>query len=350
MYAFAFLAAALTVVDGGGYFPVMTRLHDGRLAAVYRGGAPHIGRGGRLDWTTSSDAGKTWSKPQTLVDGPEDDRNPGFGQLRDGTIILAYAVLSGYDATGTRLSQNRSERIFDGVYTIRSSDGGKTWSKAVKHPGTSLPPGSPTGTRAAVSPYGKIVQLADGTALMAVYYEATLPDGTQRFQSWVYRSKDSGKTWTDPALIQLDGNETSLVVLRSGTVLAAVRTSRAGFLQVTRSQDGGRTWSKPTAVTKNAEHPADVIQLSDGRLAMTFGQRNPPRGVHALVSSDEGLSWSPPEHIVLASDAPNVDCGYPSSVELQRGEIATLYYQVDDTENALASSKAKLLFWTPPPR
>jgi Neuraminidase (sialidase) len=185
---------------------------------------------------------------------------------------------------------------------------------------------------------------------MAVYYEATLPDGTQQFQSWVYRSKDSGKTWTDPALIQLDGNETSLVVLRSGTVLAAVRTSRAGFLQVTRSQDGGRTWSKPTAVTKNAEHPADVIQLSDGRLAMTFGQRNPPRGVHALVSSDEGLTWSPAEHIVLASDAPNVDCGYPSSVELQRGEIATLYYQVDDTENALASSKAKLLFWTPPPR
>jgi hypothetical protein len=72
--------------------------------------------------------------------------------------------------------------------------------------------------------------------------------------------------------------------------------------------------------------------------------------VHALVSSDEGLTWSPAEHIVLASDAPNVDCGYPSSVELQRGEIATLYYQVDDTENALASSKAKLLFWTPPPR
>jgi hypothetical protein len=35
-------------------------------------------------------------------------------------------------------------------------------------------------------------------------------------------------------------------------------------------------------------------------------------------------------------------------VELRRGEIATLYYQVDDTENALASAKAKLLFWTAP--
>src|SRR3954467_15270674 len=131
----------------------MTRLQDGRLAAVYRGGAPHIGRGGRLDWITSSNSGKTWTKPVTLADGPEDDRNPGVGQLRDGTIVLAYCILSGYDETGTRMSPNRAERIFDGVYTVRSTDGGKTWSKAVKHPQTSLPPGAAKGTRAAVSPF-----------------------------------------------------------------------------------------------------------------------------------------------------------------------------------------------------
>jgi sialidase-1 len=101
-------------------------------------------------------------------------------------------------------------------------------------------------------------------------------------------------------------------------------------------------------VTKDAEHPADLIQLRDGRLLMTFGERNPPRGVHAVISSNSDISWSPSEHIVLASDAPNIDCGYPSSVELERGRIATLYHQVDDAARAPATAKAKLLFWTAP--
>jgi Neuraminidase (sialidase) len=250
MYAFAFLAAALTVVDGGGYFPVMTRLQDGRLAAVYRGGAPHIGRGGRLDWTTSSDAGKTWSKPQTLSRWSRGRSQPGIRAVarryhHSGLLRSEWVRCHGHALVAEPQRAHLRRRLHDSIIRRREDlEQGRQASWDV------VASGAPTGTRAAVSPYGKIVQLADGTALMAVYYEATLPDGTQQFQSWVYRSKDSGKTWTDPALIQLDGNETSLVVLRSGTVLAAVRTSRAGFLQMTRSQDGGRTWSKPTQSRK----------------------------------------------------------------------------------------------------
>jgi hypothetical protein len=50
----------VTVVENGGYFPVMIQLSDGRLASVLHGGDAHIGRAGRLDWIASS----------------EDDRNP----------------------------------------------------------------------------------------------------------------------------------------------------------------------------------------------------------------------------------------------------------------------------------
>ena len=326
----------------------MIQLSDGRLASVLRGGDAHIGRAGRLDWITSSDQGKTWTKPQTLVDGPEDDRNPAIGQLKDGTLIVAYCVLSGYDETGRKLSGNRADRVFDGVYIMRSKDGGKTWSKGEKALATGKPPGVGGVRSAAVSPFGKIVQLSDGTALMAVYYEATLADGKQQFQSWLFRSKDSGQTWGDPTLIQLDGNETTLTVLKDKSIVAAVRTSRAGFLQVTRSIDNGRTWSTPVAVTKDAEHPADLIQLRDGRVLMTFGERNPPRGIHALMSSDAGATWTPKEHIQLSTDAPNFDCGYPSSIEIGNNRVATIYYQVDDTTNAPASAKAKVLTWTVP--
>ena len=350
-----FLAASLyaadpasqTVVDGAGYFPVLIKLYDGHLAAVLRGGAPHIGRAGRLDWIPSRDQGRTWTQPVTLADSPEDDRNPAFGQLKSGTLLLAYCILSGYGPDG-KLAAARKDRVFDGVFVRRSTDQGRTWSEPRRKPETRRPPGDKNVVSAAVSPFGKIVQLKDGTALMAVYYEATLTDGSQQFQSWVFRSTDDGATWDEPALIQLDGNETALTVLKDGTVLAAIRTSRAGYLKVARSTDGGRTWAPSVAVTKDAEHPADLIQLRDGRVLLTFGERNAPRGVHAWLSDDAGLTWKPQHRQALVTSAPNIDCGYPSSVETKSGKIVTIYYQVDDAQNAPASAKAKVIQWEVP--
>lgn len=341
--------ATRTVVNGAGYFPVLIQLRDGRLAAVLRGGAPHIGRGGRLDWITSRDRGRTWSSPATLIDTPEDDRNPAFGQLKSGTLLMAYCILSGYGPDG-KLAAARKDRVFDGVYVTRSTDGGRSWSPGKRSPETRRPPGDKKVVSTAVSPYGKIVQLKDGTALMAVYYEATLTDGTQQFQSWVFRSTDDGVTWDEPALIQIDGNETALTVLRDGTVLAAIRTSRAGYLKIARSTDGGRTWGQSVAVTKDAEHPADLIPLRDGRVLMTFGERNAPRGVQGWLSDDSGVTWKPEARRALTTDAPNGDCGYPSSVETKRGKIVTIYYQVDDAQNAPASAKAKVMQWEAPKR
>jgi hypothetical protein len=88
-------ASRVTVVSGGGYFQ------------------------GRLDIVTSSDEGKTWSAPVTAIDGPDDDRNPAFGQLRNGDILLAYAIIHGYDETGLKLkARQRNERQVDGVYVV----------------------------------------------------------------------------------------------------------------------------------------------------------------------------------------------------------------------------------------
>jgi hypothetical protein len=332
------------VIQGDGYFPVMIGLRDGSLLTVLRGGAAHVGKGGRLDLIASADGGKSWPRRWTVIDGPEDDRNPALGQLAGGTIVLAYAILSGYDDSGLKLKGRRTDWKFTGVYVIRSSDGGKTWTK----PELATATAQLKKTGAAISPYGKIVQLPDGTALMAVYYEVyDSPDKTH-FESYLFRSKDGGRTWGDPSLIRHDGNETALAVLRDGSLLAAVRTTREGFLSVTRSTDGGRTWSTPVDVTKNAEHPADLIVLKDGRIVMTFGERNPPRGVRAMISADGGKTWSPKDHIILAAGAPNVDCGYPSSWEVAPNRILTIYYQADDLNNAPASASARTVEWTAP--
>jgi Neuraminidase (sialidase) len=329
-----------TVTSGEGYFPVAIRLKNGDVLAVLRGGAAHIGIKGRLDLVRSTDGAKTWSAPWVAIDENFDDRNPAMGQLKDGTVVLAYAVATNYDETGLRFKGGRNDRIFDGVYLMFSKDNGRTWTKPVRDPVIH----KFYDGKGQVSPYGKIVQLADGTVLMAVYFEFF---DDRRNQSYLFRSKDGGKTWDEPVLLGAHFNETGILALRDGRVLAAMRSEKGASLSIIESKDKGRTWSAPQQITKDSEHPADLIQLADGRVLLVFGQRNAPRGVHAMISPD-GRIWDGTKRIVLADDAPNGDCGYPSSVEIGKGRVATLYYQVDDLKNAPASSSSRVVVWNVP--
>lgn len=332
---------ALTVVSGGGYFPVLIRLKNRDLMAVLRGGAPHIGVKGRLDIVTSKDDGKTWLTPQTVVDGPEDDRNPALGQLKNGDIILAYAILHGYDSSGLKLSTSPTERRAEGVYVMRSSDGGKTWTKPERSESTH----ALQKDGGSLSPYGKIVQLPDGTALMSVYYQFADARGNQEY---VFRSHDGGKTWGEPAPVGEHYNETGLLALADGSVMAALRSETGGRLAIAFSKDGGHTWSAPAETTRDKEHPGDLIRLKNGDILLTYGERNKPFGVAAIVSHDKGKTWDARSKVVLANDAASTDCGYPSSIELPNGKIVTIYYQVDDPHNAPASAKAKSIVWQIP--
>ena len=336
-------AEPTTVLQGSGYFPVMVRLKSGDLLAVVRAGGAHVDVRGRLDMIRSTDQGKTWSAPTTVIDEEFDDRNPALGQASDGTVVLAYAVAKNYDESGLKFKGTRKDRVFDGVYLMRSSDDGRTWSKPQR---SSTIHDFYVG-QGVVSPYGKIVTAKDGTLLMAVYFEFFDDRG---FQSFLFRSRDQGRTWKDPVLMGAGYNETGLAVLSDGTVVAALRSGKGQHLAIAKSSDAGLTWSTPVQVTADFEHPGDLIPLRDGRLLLTYGVRNPPRGVDAMLSSDNGATWNKDRKTTLAADAPNVDCGYPSSVQLSNGDIATLFYQVDDPKNVPATSRARFVNWKAPKR
>ena len=118
-----------------------------------------------------------------------------------------------------------------------------------------------------------------------------------------------------------------------GEMLAAMRTvAPVQDVWITRSKDGGKTWDEPRQVTQKLVHPADLVQLPDGRVLLVAGDRRAPFGVIGLVGSAEKLEWT--SEFPLHDAATNLDCGYPSSVVLKDGRVLTLYYAVGDKEHA----------------
>jgi hypothetical protein len=312
------------VVSGQGYFPVALRLHDGRIAVVLRGGDAHVGIKGRLDIVFSSDEGNSWTKPAVVNDSPVDDRNPAFGQADDGTLVVGFWRTSRYDDMG-RYNDKLDKPV--NTWVTRSSDGGKTWSEPDEIDVADIGWGSP---------YGKIVTLPDGAMLMPVYGEGVRPRGERpavhEEASYLFRSTDHGKSWvrfSTPGPKRF--NETGLVRLPGGRLLAAMRTIAPQDVWLTVSDDDGMTWSEPKKLTPGSVHPADLVALSDGRVLLVTGYRvSPDFGVRAVVGDKDGnFDWD--ANVPLVTDATNTDSGYPSSVLLKDGRVLTVYYAVGVT-------------------
>jgi hypothetical protein len=301
----------------GGLFPVLALAPNGVILAALRGGAGHLGLDGRIEILRSLDTGLSWSPPNVIADSERDDRNPAFGLSNQGTLILAYHCQGNYDAEGNylRAAESRADRV--DVMVTRSHDAGLTWEKPYQLGVDALRSGSP---------FGKIVALADGALLMAIYHA----NG-----SFLVHSHDDGASWAEPVLLAEKMNETALVCLPNGELMAVMRgEDEQQALHSTHSTDGGFTWSPPVQITGARQHPADLVLLSNGALLLTYGNRTPPYQIEGLVSRDNGHTWldclltfsGPLYGYNLDSPRPT-DLGYPSSVvgtDLRKG--VTLYY------------------------
>ncbi len=316
-------------VTGGGYWPTLLKLPDGTLGAVLRGGAPHVGLNSRLDLVRSTDGGRTWLAPQTIVPpvAGADVRGASAGVMDDGAIVVAYWEDTRY----------HGETFDPGAgtctpFTIVSTDGGRAWLPKRSLDGTGLP--------GWVAVYGRMAVAPDGTGLMIVYGPEDAERRTRA--SVLVRSVDHGRTWGDPTVIARGTNEGTVIVGPGASLLAFLRTNHAdprrnGAVALSRSDDRGRTWSEPVQLTRANQHPADACRLASGHLLMTYGNRLGSLAVGAMLSRDGGRTWDQDGRVVLAGETMTLrgkcwgDCGYPSTVQLADGTIVTLYYRLGHT-------------------
>ena len=111
--------------------------------------------GGRAMIMRSTDEGKTWSKPATLLDTPDDDRHPGWVELPDGTLLCSLFTYPGAEFADILKQPENAYR----TVIIRSFDHGKTWDKEL------IRPPSPF---LADESDGPMVLLKDGSVLLTI--------------------------------------------------------------------------------------------------------------------------------------------------------------------------------------
>lgn len=312
-------------------WPTLARRADGELLVACSGGREaHVCPFGRVELMRSRDNGATWTWPEVLIDTAIDDRDAGLLVTPSGALLvttftsLAYEkTLEGaanwpaerrerWESANRRLSASQRQQLL-GTWMIRSGDAGLTWSAPYR-----VPVNSPHGPIALSG--GRL--LYPGVQLWEKARKVGVAESRDDGRSWRWLADIPARPGDDPVNYhELHGVETA-----GGTIVVHIRnhnkTNERETLQ-TESRDGGRTWTTPRAIGVWGL-PSHLLRLRDGRLLMSYGYRRTPRGNHARVSSDHGKTWS--EALVLSTDG-GVDIGYPSTVELADGTLATVWYE-----------------------
>ena len=329
-------------VEPGRYigWPSVCRLRNGDIIAVFSGDRDwHICPYGKVQMVRSTDGGESWSAPETIANGPIDDRDAGIVQLPDGELLVVYFTSVAYRSPHIleKFPEYRKfdERLTDearaaalGNFAVRSRDNGKTWTSPERL------------ALVGQTPHGPIL-LKDGSLFQIgrSFSESSIGAGEAgRTLISAERSTDGGRTWQMlcPAIPDTNGensrphmfHEPHVVELADGTLVGVVRYhGQDGCMRQTVSRDGGRTWS-PMAKTAMVGLPPHLIRLADGKLVCVYGRRlaKPGFGEFAAISDDGGATWDTANEICLAPSH-NGDLGYPASCVLADGDILTVYYQ-----------------------
>ena len=329
-------------------WPTVARLQDGRLAMVASGfRMRHVCPFGKVIACYSDDEGKTWTRPTVIMDTPLDDRDAGilpFGEnsvmvtsfnncvkaqrnwnrIRDekGNINPRSLYIEAY--LNTLDSQMEEDRYLGSTFVI-SHDGMRTWSPVMRIPVT--------------APHGPI-SLDDGSILYigrtfsandqpmdsdCIEAYAVFPDGSYEKRGEIENISS-----------ELLSCEPHAVALDDGKILVHIRVQNKEVFTIYQSEsyDNGKTFTKPHQLLENqGGAPAHLLKTKEGILISAYGYREAPYGIKVMFSKDKGKTWDTGYDVYI--NGVSSDLGYPASVELENGDILTVFY-AKETQNSPA--------------
>ena len=328
-------------------WPSVARLGDGTIVAGSSGlRRDHVCPWGKSVVAYSTDGGQTYGDLQVIHNDMVDNRD--LGVVAMGGQKYAITWFSVDNRQGSHFKEFYREAALaylktwddDTVNTLLGSwmkiteDGGKSWTRPIRVP-VSAPHGFSVMKDGTLGYLGKGYREDLRLPIGPVQYAVSADGG----YSWQIRGEvpipagDDVDQYHEPHVIELD----------DGTLLGVIRfhipEKDGGNLDtcLTFSRDGGRTWTEPKRMNV-AGSPPHLLKHSSGAIVMVYGYRHPGYGQRAVVSRDNGLTWS--EEIILRQDGPSSDLGYPCSIELDDGSIYTVYYQ------ALPGKSNTSVLWT----
>jgi predicted neuraminidase len=268
------------------------------LAAAWFGGTrerhPDVGI-----WFSRHD-GKTWSPPVEVTNGVQDATtrhpcwNPVLFQMPQGPLLLFYKV-------------GPSPSTWWGML-IRSTDGGRSWSKPEKLPDNIAGPIK-----------NKPILLADGRLLCG---SSTEDHGWRVHMEW---TSDAGKTWqrTEPLCDGVSQGAIQPTILRHGERLQILCRNRVpGPLWQSWSDDGGRSWTKLELTA--LPHPGsgiDAVTLADGRQLLVYNHAMSGRTPLNVAVSSDGKKW---DAALVLENTPG-EYSYPAVIQTPDGLVHITY-------------------------
>jgi len=329
-----------------GYFGwgSVARLDERTLVAACSGErSAHVCPFNKTELFYSFDEGLTWSPPVVVNDTALDDRDAGIVHLGGDRLLVTWFshpldyFVEYLDPAweNTAFYKNYVElakphdRSQYGSFLRLSDDRGLTWGPIQKIDVS--------------SPHGPSVMLDGSLLYLGKEFHPARSFGKDRDKRFLgericaLRSADGGLTWTEvgeislPEAVEWDNfHEPHAIQLPSGRILGMIRfetrgreTPYKGFTMFqTHSDDSGMTWSKPI-YTGVSGSPPHLLRHSSGAIVCVYGRREEPFGERAMVSYDDGATWTRDFELYPGVDG---DLGYPASVELSDGSILTVYY------------------------
>ncbi len=280
------------------------------MGLAFSGGSFTPGAVSAMLASRSTDGGRSWSTPITLVRDGEaffNDKNAITADTTDARFV--YAVWDRLDRAG------RGPALL-----ARSTDAGLSWEPAREfYIPTSLGISQTVGNRVVVIAAGP-----ERGVLVNVFTQIDTVSGTSVSRVGIVRSIDKGVTWQAPVFVAdlraVGARDAgSGKAIRDGSILPTIAAAPDGGLWVawqdgrfsdgmvdaialSRSTDGGRSWTAPLAINKVATTPAFTPTLhvrADGLVGVLhYDLRSNTADTTTLLAdawlltSRDGLSWT----------------------------------------------------------